>query len=213
MTGWSLCPGFTHAVETCKVKGLYTAVPDATKSYRSYTLIIVNFFVFSLFGKIKKLGAASTNTDENKKPTKVTCRIMNLVHLCTDAHSLHQFILSAAAAATTTPHQQEEEMEESKRGRSFLFLRKHEDPSATLGKRACFFSNERNKKDQCIVGRRIMSLPREKKKKGKRRKEPLWSVKRHLPLSSYSYQVHLMAIQQHFNFKCIHFLKLLIDNK
>lgn len=26
-------PGFTHAVETCRVKGLYTAVPDVTKSY------------------------------------------------------------------------------------------------------------------------------------------------------------------------------------
>ncbi len=38
MTGWwSLCPGFTHAVETCEAKGLYTAVPDATKSY-SHTL-------------------------------------------------------------------------------------------------------------------------------------------------------------------------------
>lgn len=69
----------------------------------------------------------------------------------------------------------------------------------------------KTKKDQCIIGRRIMSLPQ--KKKGQRRKEPLWRVKRHLPLSSYSYQVHLMAIQQHFNFKCIHFLKLLVDNK
>lgn len=29
--------GFTHALESCKVKGLYTAVPDATKSY-SHTL-------------------------------------------------------------------------------------------------------------------------------------------------------------------------------
>lgn len=96
--GWSLCPGFTHAVETCQAKGLYTAVPDATKSYSHTLLIIIDFFFFLLFGKIKKLGAASTNTD---KPTKVTHRIMNLVRFCTDAHSLHQFILSCCHGNAT----------------------------------------------------------------------------------------------------------------
>lgn len=61
---------------------------------------VIHFDNRRFFGKIKKLGAASTNTDENKKPTKVTHEIMNLVRFCTDAHSLHQFILSCCATPT-----------------------------------------------------------------------------------------------------------------
>lgn len=52
-------PGFTHAVETCRVKGLYTAVADVTKSY-------MNSDNSRFFGRVKKRkpGAASTNTDK-----------------------------------------------------------------------------------------------------------------------------------------------------
>ncbi len=92
--------GGDHYVQALHMQWRLARPKVYTQQCRTPLKATVIHFDNRFFGKIKKLGAASTNTDENKKPTKVTHEIMNLVRFCTDAHSLHQFILSCCATPT-----------------------------------------------------------------------------------------------------------------